>query len=81
MRQLSKTLTKYFEDLHQAEFVDENPREVIKLLKRAQTWKTHTRLHEVCVYLGAETDERTATIEGCKEIIQEDIDYNRGLIE
>lgn len=87
---MSKTMTKYFDDLFKAEFGYEkdadfvtqcyskpNADEVIRLLKRALTWKSHKNLGAVCEYLGAETDERTSTVKGCKEIIKEDLDYWR----
>lgn len=77
---MSERMEKYFEELHLAEFgnedegIDANPREVIRLLKRSLKWKTHSSLEEVCIYLGAETDDRIETIEGCKSIIMEDIE-------
>ena len=78
---MNERMTKYFEELHQAEFGDEDldiqadEKEFIRLLKRAMSWKSHENLILVCEYLGAEDDERTESIEGCKEIIKEDIEY------
>ena len=79
-------MEKFFDELHKAEFGygynEETPlypksdkAMMIKLLKRALSWKTYDNLYEVCVYLGAESDERAKTIEGCKMIISEDLDY------
>lgn len=78
---MSKTLIKYFDDLHLAEFgnnkldINKDIKTYIKLLKRALKWKSHKNLKYLCEYLGAESDERTETTEGCKAIIKEDIDY------
>lgn len=84
--EMSKTMTKFFDDLHLAEFGDDeleieaNPKEYVRLLKRALKWKSHDRLEWVCEYLGAEADERTETLEGCKAIVKEDIEHvQRGL--
>lgn len=77
---MSKTMDKYFQDLHLAEFgneeegIEENPREVVKLLKRALKWKTFSRLEDVCIYLGYEDDERIESIEGCKSIIMDNVE-------
>lgn len=76
---MSNTMRKYLADLELAEFGDDdelepNAKEQIKLLKRALNWKSHANLQHVCTYLGAEDDERVETPEGCREIIQEDID-------
>lgn len=77
---MSKTMDKYFQDLHLAEFGDddegikENPKEVVKLLKRALKWKTFSRLEDVCIYLGHEDDERIKSIDGCKSIIMDNIE-------
>ena len=76
-----KRIEKFLLEMHKAEFEageyedEANPREIVKLLKRAQKWKTHDNLYDVCVYLGAETDDRIETVDGCKEIISEDIEY------
>lgn len=81
-----KQIEKFLKQLHDAEFgneeeeIEENPKEVIKLLKRAYKWKTYDKLYEVCVYLGAESDDRADSIEGCKEIINEDIEYREAEI-
>lgn len=83
---MSKTMQKYFDDLHWAEFgyrygevqplyPKENKRAMVKLLRRALSWKTHKNLEAVCVYLGAESDQRIESVEGCKAIIKEDLDY------
>ena len=83
---MSKTMTKFFEDMHLAEFgykYGEKPPlypkadapMMVKLLKRCLTWKTYNNLYLVCEYLGAETDARADNIAGCKEIIKEDLDY------
>lgn len=83
---MSKTMQKYFDDLHWAEFgyrygevqplyLRENKRAMVKLLRRALSWKTHKNLEAVCVYLGAESDQRIESVEGCKAIIKEDLDY------
>lgn len=79
--QMSKTMEKYLEDLHLAEFgndeedIESNPRGFIKLLKRALKWKSFKNLEYVIEYLGAEDDERAESIEGCKAIIEETIQY------
>ena len=83
---MSKTMEKFFDDLHWAEFgyrygeaqpvfPKENKRAMVKLLRRSLSWKTHKNLQAVCVYLGAECDERIESVEGCKAIIKEDLDY------
>ena len=78
---LTKTMAKYFDDLHKAEFEsgeyneDADPRQMVKLLRRATNWKNYENLLLVCEYLGAECDDRTETVEGCKAIINEDIEY------
>ena len=83
---MSKTMEKYFDDLHAAEFGykcgEEQPlypeadkRQMVKLLKRSLSWKSHKNLEAVCVYLGAECDQRIETVDGCKAIIKEDLDY------
>lgn len=80
---MSKTMGKYLDDLHLAEFgnddegIQEDPKEFIKLLKRALKWKSFKNLEYVIEYLGAEDDERAESIEGCKEIIEESIEYMR----
>jgi len=82
--QLSKTMNKYLDDLHEAEFgykygekeplyPKSNPKQMVKLLRQALNWKTYKNLKAVCVYLGAETDNRIDTVPGCKMIISEDI--------
>ena len=48
---------------------------MVKLLKRSLSWKSHKNLEAVCVYLGAECDQRIETVDGCKAIIKEDLDY------
>ena len=86
MMAMSKTMEKYLDDLHAAEFgyrSDEaeplypkaDAKAAAKLLKRALSWKSHKNLEAVCEFLGAECDERIETIEGCKAIIREDLDY------
>lgn len=83
-------MVKYFEDLHCAEFgyksgdpeplyPSANPAKMVSLLRRALTWKSHKNLELVCEYLGAECDSRTSTVDGCKAIICEDIEYWRGI--
>ena len=83
---MSKTMEKYFDDLHAAEFGyrcgEEEPRypeadkrQMVKLQKRSISWKSHKNLEAVCVYLGAECDQRIETVDGCKAIIKEDLDY------
>lgn len=75
-----KQIEKFLKQLHDAEFgneeeeIEANPKEMVKLLKRAYKWKTYDKSYEVCVYLGAECDDRIETLEGCKEIIMEDIE-------
>ena len=79
--EMSKTMQKYFNDLHRAEFgndeleIEPDTKEQVKLLKRALKWKSHANLEYLCEYLGAESDERVDTLDGCKEIIREDIEY------
>lgn len=74
-------IEKYLQQLYAAEFEsgeyedEANPKEMIKLLKRAYNWKNHSNLQDVCTHLGAECDDRVETIEGCKEIIMEEIEY------
>lgn len=83
---MSKTMEKFFDDLHAAEFGyrygEKQPlypkadkSKVVKLLRRSLSWKSHKNLEAVCVYLGAESDERIESVEGCKAIINEDLDY------
>ena len=80
---MNARMTKFFEELHHAEFgndeleIQEDPKEFIRLLKRAMTWETHENLILVCNYLGYEDDDRIETFEGCKEIIGQNIDYMR----
>ena len=81
MAQMSKTMQKYFDDLYRAEFGDEeqeieaNDKEFVRLLKRALKWKSYDNLAGVCEYLGSEDDDRVETVDGCKAIIKENIDY------
>ena len=83
---MNKTMDKFLEDLHLAEFgykygeeeplyPREDKEAMLKLLRRALCWKTLKYLRLVCVYLGAETDDRIDTVEGCKAIISEDVRY------
>ena len=78
---MNARMTKFFEELHHAEFgneelgIEEDPKEFIRLLKRAKKWESHENLILVCEYLGAEDDDRIDSLEGCKEIIEEDIKY------
>lgn len=83
---MSKSMDNFLEDLHVAEFgykygekepinAKEDKQEMLRLLTRAKSWKTLKNLQLVCVYLGAETDDRIDTVDGCKAIIGEDIDY------
>ena len=83
---MNKTMEKFLEDLHVAEFgykygeeepiyAREDKDAMLKLLRRALSWKTLKNLQYVCVYLGAETDDRIDTVEGCKAIISEDVRY------
>lgn len=72
-------MDKYFEELHLAEFgddesgIEENPREFKKLLKRAMTWKSFENVQAVVEYLGLDDgeDSRLESLEGCKELIGE----------
>ena len=86
---MNKTMDKFLEDLHVAEFgykygedepiyAREDKGTMLKLLRRALSWKTLKNLQDVCVYLGAETDDRIDTVEGCKAIIREDVRYLEG---
>lgn len=85
--EMNETTRKYFDKLTLAEFGDEEQdiepdnKEFAKLLKRALKWKTHDRLEWVCEYLGAEEDERVETIDGCKEIIKETVEYLQGVLK
>ena len=80
---LSKTMVKFIKDLRDAEFrsgpymEESDPRKMVQLLRRAMSWKSHKNLEYLCEYLGAEADERCNTVEGCKLIIKEDLDYWR----
>ncbi len=71
-------IRNFLNELHDAEFggveTEPNPAKELKLLQRALRWKSHKHLEKVCVFLGAEDDDRIDTVEGCKEIIQEDVD-------
>lgn len=70
-------MREFLNELHEAEFgsieTEPNPAKELKLLQRALGWKSHKNLEKVCVFLGAEDDVRIDTVEGCKEIIQEDV--------
>ena len=84
-------MKKFFDDLHLAEFgytkeefrdkdyntlyCKPDPSKMIDLLRRAGDWKNHLNLVKVCTYLGAEADDRIDSVEGCHEIIREDIEY------
>lgn len=76
---MNARMTKFFEELHNAEFgneeleIEEDPKEFIRLLKRAMKWETLENLQLVCDYLGYEDDERYETLEGVREIISENI--------
>jgi len=78
---MNARMTKFFEELYNAEFgneelnIEEDPKEFIRLLKRAMKWETHENLILVCDYLGYEEDDRVETLEGAKEIIAETIEY------
>lgn len=78
---MSNTMRKFLQDLHLAEFGDEeseieaNPREFKRLLKRSLKWKSLKNLEYVIEYLGAEDDERSESVEGCQDIIKETIEY------
>jgi len=88
-------MKKFFKELHLAEFgytreeflslenlyCKPDPRHMIDLLERARDWRTHENLIRVCAYLGAESDDRIDTIEGCHEIIREDIEYWKGELD
>ena len=73
-------MDKYLQDLYNAEFgnteldIDADDKEYRKLLKRCLNWKSYNNLYLVCEYLGAETDNRTDNIAGCKEIIKENLE-------
>lgn len=75
-------MENYFEKLHAAEFgndvdgTEANPREFVKLLKRALTWKTLSNLQDVCLYLGAdESDKPVDSVEDCKAFIESTIKF------
>ena len=79
---------KFFNDLHNAEFptdesgveLETNHKEMIKLLKRAYNWKSLENLQLVMEYLGYDDDSRSETLDGCKEIINETIEYHAAMI-
>lgn len=78
---MNARMTKFFEELHHAEFgnddldIKADDKEFIRLLKRAMTWETHENLILVCDYLGLEDDDRIETLEGAREMIAETIEY------
>lgn len=78
---MNARMTKFFEELHHAEFgdeelgIEEDPKEFIRLLKRAKKWESHVNLILVCEYLGYEEDDRVETLEGAREIIAETVEY------
>lgn len=77
---MNPRMTKFFEELHLAEFGNEekdikaDDKEFIRLLKRAMKWETLENLQLVCDYLGFEDDDRYETLEGVKEMINETIE-------
>ena len=80
---MNARMTKFFEELHHAEFgndeleIQEDKKEFIRLLKRAMQWESYENLLLVCDYLGIEDDDRLDSLEGVKEIISETIEYQR----
>ena len=80
---MNARMTKFFEELHQAEFgnddldLQSDEKEFIRLLKRAVQWESHENLQLVCDYLGLEDDERYETLEGVREMISETIEIQQ----
>lgn len=86
---LSKRMAEFMDNLYEAEFgykpngseplyPEPNPKQMVRLLKRALSWKTHKNLIAVAEYCIGDYDERTETVNGCKEIIREDLEYWNG---
>lgn len=79
---MNARMTKFFEELHQAEFgnddldLQSDEKEFIRLLKRAVQWESHENLQLVCDYLGLDDDDRYETLEGVREMISETIEYS-----
>lgn len=91
MNTLSKTMEKLLDDMHQAEFgyrygeteplyTHVNPEKMVKLLQKALHYKTLRTLQPIATYLGYESDDRFETVEGCKNIIRENITSWKGEI-
>ena len=87
---LSKRMNDFIDELYEAEFgykpngpeplyPEAKPQKMSSLLKRALSWKTHKNLRAVAEYCIGDYDERTETVDGCKEIIREDLEYWAGL--
>ena len=80
---MNARMTKFFEELHHAEFgnenlgLDEDPKEFIRLMKRAMKWESYENLLLVCEYLGIEDDDRLDNIEGVREILSETIEIQK----
>lgn len=81
---MSKTMNKFLDDLHQAEFgyrynepapvyPRENPEKMVTLLQKGLQYKTLKTLTPIAIYLGYECDTRIETVDGCKSIIRENI--------
>lgn len=81
---MSKTMGKFLDDLHQAEFgyrynepvplyPRENPEKMVALLQKGLQYKTLKTLTPIAIYLGYECDDRIETVDGCKSIIRENI--------
>ena len=82
-------MEKFLKELHDVEFPEDdygiegetNHKGMIKLLKRAYKWKSLENLQMVIEYLGYDNDSRYDSLEGCKEIINENIEYHKEMME